>query len=108
MRKTPKQGTGFGLSVVLNLIFNSEWLIFGLFLLGLHFWLGLPIWFSYIAFGFWIALAFAITLVLSFGSSNRDSLKTPGRRLASERLRQKANEQGEENPYVTEFDKKTN
>ncbi len=100
-----RKSSGIVLTFFINLIFNIEWLALALVLYGLHRWIGIPIYFMYVALGIWGLIALCISCLLMFGSDNRDSLKTPGRRFASDRLRQKA-EQGEtDDPYVAEVDR---
>ncbi len=67
MRKTKCTG-GFILCLLINLLFNLEWAIPGIVLLGLHFWLGISVWFSIIAFGFWIVVMIVWMLIMGLTS----------------------------------------
>ena len=46
--------TGFGLSLIINLLLNLHWSIPAWILLGLHFWLRISIWWFIGSIAFWI------------------------------------------------------
>lgn len=60
-----KSGSGnFFLALILNLVFNLEWIIPSVVLLILHFTVQLPIFWFWLALGLWIGIILIITLVL--------------------------------------------
>lgn len=53
MRRT-KNGGGFWLNLLVNLLLNLEWTIPAWILLALHFWLDWSIWWFVLALGLWL------------------------------------------------------
>lgn len=56
----------FFLALILNLVFNLEWVIPAVILLILHFTVNLPVFWFWLALGLWIGGILIITLVLGW------------------------------------------
>ncbi len=64
MKKT--NSGNFFLALILNLVFNLEWLIPAVLFLILHFTVKLPIFWFWISLGLWMGGVLIITLVLGW------------------------------------------
>ena len=67
----------FFLALILNLVFNLEWVIPAVILLVLHFTTGLPIYWFWIALGLWLGIILIMTLAL--GWAGKSSAPPPPR-----------------------------
>ncbi len=56
----------FFLALILNLVFNMEWVIPAVILLILHFTIGLPLYWFWIALGLWVGGTLVVTLLLGW------------------------------------------
>ena len=63
-------GHGFILSIIINMLFRSYWLILVAVLIVLHFALGWPLWLIVIPIACWILHSLLITLVLGWANSS--------------------------------------
>lgn len=91
MRKRASTDLGFLMALILNLVFQSEWLVLALIFLGLHHLLALPIFLFWAALVIWVAIALFITVFLGWLTKGPDRNAVQGQR-ASERLRKKQEE----------------
>ena len=94
MRKRPSADLGFWMAFILNLFFQSEWLILALVFLALHHLFDLPMFLFWAALALWVLIALFITGFLSWAAKGPDRNAIKGQRT-SERLRQKQKENEE-------------
>ena len=95
MRKRASADLGFWMAFILNLFFQSEWLILALVFLGLHHLFDLPMFLFWAALALWVLIALFITGFLGWLTKGPDRNAVQGQRT-SERLR-KQQEENEEN-----------
>ena len=60
------ESSNFFLALILNLVFNIEWVIPAVLLLILHFTVDLPLFWFWIALGLWLGGILLITLVIGW------------------------------------------
>lgn len=65
-------GHGFFLSVIINMLFRTWWLVFVAALLVLHFAVGWPLWLIAIPLVCWVLHAVIITLVFSWANNSAE------------------------------------
>lgn len=58
----------FFLAIILNLVFNLEWVIPAVVLLILHFAVGLSVFWFWLALGIWIGGVLLVTLILGWAN----------------------------------------
>ena len=88
MRKRASADLGFWMAFILNLFFQSEWLVLALVFLALHHLVDLLMFLFWAALGLWVLIALFITVFLGWVASGPDRNAIKGQRT-SERLRKK-------------------
>ena len=91
MRKRANADLGFWMAFILNLFFQSEWLLLALVFLGLHYILELTVLLFWAALALWVIIALFITVFLGWITKGPDKNAIQGQRT-SERLRKKQEE----------------
>ncbi|MDO4532045.1 MAG: hypothetical protein Q4C06_08700 [Bacillota bacterium] len=94
MKRRASADLGFWMAFILNLFFQSEWLVLALIFLGLHHLFALPLFLFWAALVIWVLIALFITAFLGWVSSGPDRNAVQGQRT-SERLRRKKEESEE-------------
>ncbi|MBR3243468.1 MAG: hypothetical protein IKF90_12350, partial [Parasporobacterium sp.] len=64
------QGHGLILSIIINMLFRSYWLVLVVILIILHFAAGWPLWLIAIPLAAWFLHALLITLILGWANSS--------------------------------------
>jgi len=90
MKRRAPPGSGFWMSLLLNMIFQGQWLLAALGMLALHYWLHLPKFLFWVCIIIWILWSLAVTLFVSWAAGTGSSNPGPGGHRTSERLRQQA------------------
>lgn len=71
------KGHGLFLSIIINMLFRSYWLILVCILIVLHFVLGWPLWLIVIPIVFWFVHALLITLILGWANTSGGTSPKP-------------------------------
>ena len=87
MKHRKKASRSFLRAVLLNMLFQAEWLLFALIALALHAWLGVPGILVWILMGIWVIWSVIVTLFVTWASGTEESTRMPGGQRTSERLR---------------------
>ncbi len=90
-KRRPRAGSGFWLSLGLNLVFQGEWLLAAFATLVLHYLFDTPVFLVWIALGIWILAALLVTGLLSCMNDPGDKSRCQGQRT-SERLKRREQE----------------
>lgn len=88
--KRRASGHGFLMSLFLNMIFQSQWLLAAVVMLVLHELLRLPMLFFWGCLAVWVLWSLAVTLFVSWAAGTGDSNPVPGGQRTSERLKRQS------------------